>query len=161
MISSYILSLVSLATGVWMCHYTSDWADPHVIIGLIVICSCGIQPFTGLIHHLLYKNRGRPNAATYPHVWLGRVLITAGAINAGLGFRLSGPDTAPSSVFIGYGVGAAIVWVVWMGVVVMALVRSRGKRQGENGDTVYVDDTGSEEAKQVSSLDRTPPNMDK
>ncbi len=65
------------------------------------------------------------------HVWLGRVLITLGIINGGLGLRYAA-DTKKGE--IAYGVIAGVVWVAWVGVVVWdAFFRVKDKRVVENG----------------------------
>src|SRR5271168_647536 len=112
-----------------MAQFTGDMQDPPVLIGFIIIGGSAIQPVTGWIHHKLYKCHGRPNVATYPHVWLGRAIVMVGAINGGLGFNLS--RNAPKGAIIGYGIGAAIVWLTWMSTIFLANVRNRGKKEGE------------------------------
>ncbi len=122
MVFSHILSLGGLGTGIYMAYYIHMLDSAHCIIGLIVICGCILQPVTGLAHHLLYKIVGRPNKATYPHVWWGRAIITLGAINGGTGLHLA---RYTKNTVIGYGVGAGFVWVLWMGFILMAFIRSR------------------------------------
>ena len=124
MVSSYILSLAALGTGIYLAYYIQKLDSTHAIIGLAVICGCILQPVTGLAHHLLYKTVGRPNKATYPHVWWGRAIITLGAINGGIGLQLS---HYTMETVIAYGVGAGVVWVLWMGVILTAFIRSRQK----------------------------------
>lgn len=65
-------------------------------------------------------------------MWLGRVVLTLGMINGGLGLMLSDNTTKGE---IGYGVVAAVVWLTWMGVAVWSEVKKArgGGPAGESG----------------------------
>ena len=54
-------------------------------------------------------------------------------INGGLGLQLSADSTGG---MIAYGVIAGIVGVTWIGVVLLDLVKSRGKEEGETGEKI-------------------------
>lgn len=82
------------------------------------------------MHHLLYKRKGRRTAVSHVHRWLGRALITLGAINGGLGLQLAA--NAPTGWFIAYGVVAGVVYLVYAVVVAGTAVGRR--RRGVNGD---------------------------
>lgn len=75
---------------------------------------------------------------------MGRTVITLGIINGGLGLRLSN-NTRKGE--IGYGVVAAIMWLLWMGVVVFKEVKGASGNTGEmiNGEKKYEGSGGSEE----------------
>lgn len=47
------------------------------------------QFFLGFFHHKIYKRTQRTTKLAAPHVWLGRLVIILGVINAFLGFRLA------------------------------------------------------------------------
>jgi hypothetical protein len=158
MVFSHILSLAALGTGIYLALYIHLLNTAHSIIGTIVICGCIIQPVTGLTHHMLYKRVGRPNKATYPHVWWGRAIITLGAINGGTGLQLA---RCTKETGIGYGVGAGIVWVLWMGVILMASVRSRKKIERKTGEKIFGMQPANEEAKQVESSQSPISDSDK
>ena len=49
---------------------------------------------------------------TDAHVWVGRILITLGIINGGLGLQLDGTSTRAEN--IAYGVIAGLIWVAFM-----------------------------------------------
>lgn len=133
MLFTYSIVIASAGLGIWMAVLCGQMSEPHAIIGLVVLGGLLIQPVTGLTHHLLYKRVGRPNAATYPHIWWGRAIITLGIINGGLGLQLAANTKAGEIV---YGVVAAIIWLVWMGVIVLAFLRSRNAK-GETGDGAF------------------------
>lgn len=94
----------------------------HPIIGLVVVCGLFFQPFLGIGHHVLYKREGGPNILTYPHIWWGRILITLGIVNGFFGLRLTGNIMG---IKIAYIAVAGVVWAVWMGVALLAYMRSR------------------------------------
>jgi hypothetical protein len=158
MVFSYILSLAALSTGIYLAYYIHMLDSAHAIIGLIIICSCIIQPVTGLAHHLLYKSVGRPNKATYPHVWWGRAIITLGVINGGIGLQLARCTTETT---IGYGTGAGFVWILWMSVILMAFIRSRKKLEGETGERIFGMQLADEPVKQVESSQLSPVESNK
>lgn len=147
MIFAWALSLIALGTGIYLTFYIHMPNHAHVIIGYIVIVGCVLQPLTGWWHHVLYKkgtgNGGgngkeggsmkRSYMVTHMHVWWGRMLITLGIINGGLGLQLSRQVHAIDAQItaeIVYGVGAGMVWALWMGVSVMGYLRNE-HRKGE------------------------------
>ena len=84
----------------------------HAIIGLVMLAVAVLQALAGTIQHIFHK-RGRemwPLARI--HVWVGRILITLGIINGGLGLQLDGASTQAEN--IAYGVIAGFIWMVFM-----------------------------------------------
>ncbi|CAD0047173.1 unnamed protein product [Aureobasidium pullulans] len=69
------------------------------------------MPFLGYIHHRLFKKYKRRTFWSYAHLWLGRIIITLGMINGGLGLQLAN-NTLKGE--IAYGVVAGSVWVVYI-----------------------------------------------
>ncbi|TVY94250.1 hypothetical protein LAWI1_G000705, partial [Lachnellula willkommii] len=135
MIFAYSLAIAGMGMGIWIALTVNKLDTYHAIIGLFVISCLIFQPVTGLVHHLLYKKTGGKNAATYPHVWWGRAIVTLGIINGGFGLQLA-RDYAPLANGsrkgeIAYGVVAGPMWILWMTVVVFASFKSRGKQQDE------------------------------
>ena len=139
MVFTYLIVLTGMGLGVWMAVVSDQLDAYHAIIGLVVVGALLLQPVTGLVHHLLYKRRGAPNVATYPHMWWGRAVTTLGIINGGLGLMLSGDG--PRGAWIGYGVGAAIMWCLWIGVIIVSSLKTRGMRQGETGAKIFATDS--------------------
>lgn len=131
MVFLFMMVLAGLGMGVWMAVVSDQLDRTHSVIGIVVVACLFVQPFTGLAHHIWYKSRGRPNAATYPHIWWGRAIITLGIINGGLGLQLSGNTTGGE---IAYGVVAGVMWLLWVAVVAMAFLK--GRPEGEIGDNV-------------------------
>lgn len=146
MVFTYLFALAGMGLGIWIVLEKEKLDSYHAIIELIVIGALLLQPITGLTHHLLFKRWGRVNAATYPHVWWGRTFITLGIINSGFGLQLSYSNTPYEIV---YGVGAGIVWCLWIAVILVAFVRSRARREGDAGAVVF----GRDGEKQNSSFE--------
>ena len=62
------------------------------------------------------------------HVWLGRVLVSAGLIDGVLGLTLAGKG---AGVIVAYCIVAGGVWIIWIVVLVRASKRqksSKGRR---------------------------------
>jgi len=131
---AYVLALVGLGLGVYIAVYPSSQiraSNGHPIIGITVIGALFAQPITGLVHHYIYKRQAKRTFWAPTHVWWGRVFVTAGIINGGLGLMLSG-NTVKGE--IAYGVIAGVIWVVWLTVVVWSTIRNKGKLVGETGE---------------------------
>lgn len=136
-----MLYLVNFAQGVYMAHLTDKFHNYHVYIGIVIFAFAFTQPITGWVHHVLFlKGRGR-TSASHVHVWLGRALITLGAINGGLGLLLLAktPYHAQNADYIIYGVITAVVWLVYVGVAVWFEVkRARAMALEEPAEDVVV-----------------------
>ncbi len=85
------------------------------------------QPVLGRLHHNGYKATGGRTAFSHLHMWVGRLLITLGVINGGLGFLLAGNT---SSGPIAYAVVAAVFYLTY---VVSAFVSERRRAVAEMG----------------------------
>lgn len=115
--------------NVWQMINSSPFDDmihnAHPILGIVLFVALFFQPFLGTLHHFFFKKHSRRGFFSYAHIWLGRILITLGIINGGLGlqfagrFRLAPPSTG---AIIGYGVGAGLIWLIY---VVSVLVGER------------------------------------
>jgi len=128
MVFTYIIVLGSMGMGLWIAVVSDQLDTTHSIIGLVVVGGLLLQPISGLTHHLLYKRTGGANVATYPHIWWGRAIVTLGIINGSLGLSLS--DNT-STGHIAYGAVSIIMWVLWMGVILVSFIKTKNK--GEKG----------------------------
>jgi len=144
MIFTYVIVLAAMGLGVWIAVTTHQLGTYHAIIGLVVVGSLLLQPVTGLTHHLLYKQKGRPNVATYPHVWWGRAIITLGIINGGFGLQLADNTRGGE---IAYGVVAGVMWCLWMAVIIFGFMKNRDNREGETDAALF----GADAEKQTSN----------
>jgi hypothetical protein len=93
----------------------------HTILGTVVVALITIQPLTGLVHHNYYKKNGGRNAVSHSHIWFGRVVLALGIINGGLGMQLASSSNA---WVIAYSVIAALMTVLYIGVIVFKRMRS-------------------------------------
>jgi uncharacterized membrane protein len=78
------------------------------------------------LHHLAFKKHLRRTSSSFIHTWLGRIAITVGIINGGLGLWLARglPFARPSTgAMIGYGVVAGLMWLVYVAATIVG--RSR------------------------------------
>ena len=156
---SYLMYIVAAGLGIWLAResakYKPTWSDPHPIIGLVILGVALFQPFLGLIHHDLFKKQllrwkvgmstQKPGRTIWGrlHVWIGRGLITLGVINGGFGIRLAGKspfqdEATTKKAYIGYGIVAGLMWLLWAGVSVLFEYRrtARERREREEGRQV-------------------------
>lgn len=101
-------------------------SEAHPIIGIVVFVCLFFQPIFGLLHHSMYKKHQRRTAVSHVHLWLGRLAITLGIINGGLGFQLADRMKLSSKTgMIVYGVVAGVMWLVWVCASVIGEKRRR------------------------------------
>ena len=74
------------------------------------------------MHHVLFKKYSHRTLWSYAHIWVGRIAITLGIINGGLGLLLAGnsPDGE-----IAYGVVAGVMWVTWVAAAIWGEMRRK------------------------------------
>lgn len=132
-----IVFTIGWVLGVIIATESGQWVtfNGHAIIGTIVFGLAITQPITGLLHRHYWKNGKKLYRWAWMHVWLGRILITAGIINGGLGLQLSGESNTD---YIIYGVLAGFVWLVYISISIIAIIRSHGDIdvRGESGEKV-------------------------
>ncbi|KAK3936582.1 hypothetical protein QBC46DRAFT_26102 [Diplogelasinospora grovesii] len=92
----------------------------HPVIGIVVLVFLFFQPFLGLIHHAKFKRLQRRTAWSYLHIFNGRIFITLGIINGGLGLGLAGADAGVKKTYI---VVSVIMWTLWMAAAIIGEVR--------------------------------------
>ncbi|KAF1995627.1 hypothetical protein P154DRAFT_445173, partial [Amniculicola lignicola CBS 123094] len=118
-IFAYLIYIAAFGIGIWMIQDIpiSLMGRYHPVIGIVVFCLLFFQPILGLIHHFQFKKHARRTVWSYGHLWLGRILITLGIINGGLGMLLAtetGFFIPGKGQMIAYGVVAAIMWLAWV-----------------------------------------------
>ena len=115
--------------GIWIAVTQQELTGfPHSIIGLIVWPLLCFQPIVGWIHHYIIGRERRNTWIGGVHRWFGRFLILLGAINGGLGLQLSANTIAGE---IAYGVIAGTMFLLYVGVDVMACASERRKEKGK------------------------------
>ncbi|KAF1990177.1 hypothetical protein K402DRAFT_325745, partial [Aulographum hederae CBS 113979] len=126
-ILAYIVYTVSFGMGIWLVKTLDNPSvNYHPIIGIVVFAALFFQPFLGLMHHLMFKRHQRRQIWSYGHLWIGRLFITLGIINGGLGLYIA--DNTYSGK-IAYGVVAAVFWLLW----VLCAVYGEVKRARSSG----------------------------
>ncbi|MCJ1438857.1 hypothetical protein MMC27_008247 [Xylographa pallens] len=128
---AYAFAIAGMGIGVWLAVTEQELNLTHPIIGLIVISGLFLQPFLGLIHHFIYRKTQRKTLWAHAHVWWGRALLILGAINGGLGLQLSA-NTVNGE--IAYGVIAGVVFLIYVAVVTVSWLRSKGHEGSETGE---------------------------
>ncbi|NJR31410.1 hypothetical protein HC762_01390 [bacterium] len=103
----------------------------YVIVGILVL----FEPVLGMAQHLRYRKSGKSTIAGSIHRWLGRIVILAGIVNGGLGFRLTGAvgsENVPTWSVIAYSAVAGVMAIFYLAVVLgTRLFRKRNARSGE------------------------------
>jgi hypothetical protein len=145
---AYLVYIAAFGIGVWMINNipVNLLDNYHPIIGIVVFVLLFFQPILGFIHHLKFKKYSRRTVWSYGHLWLGRILITLGMINGGLGLLLAS-DAPVSTGFaptqgqiIAYGVIAAIIWLLWVSA---AVYGERKRKISRKADVNKEVDSGS------------------
>lgn len=103
----------------------------HPVIGIVVFVLLFFQPIFGFLHHAMYKKHQSRTLWSYTHLWLGRIVITLGMINGGLGFELA--DTMNMGSRTGMIVYAVVAGVIWLAMVAAALLGERRRRAANAG----------------------------
>lgn len=99
----------------------------HPVIGILIFILLFVQPILGIFHHSNYKKYQRRTLWSYGHLWNGRVVITLGMINGGLGLMLADNTNTGK---IAYGIIAAAMWLIYVTAIVIGeRRRARGRRE--------------------------------
>ena len=88
----------------------------HPIIGIVLFVLLVIQPVLGQMHHRAFKQVGHRTGWSYGHLWLGRIIITLGIINGGLGFALANNTNVGP---IAYAVVAAVFYIAYIAAAII------------------------------------------
>lgn len=129
---AYLVYVAGFGLGVYLATEMDLVDHYHPIIGVVVLILVFFQPVTGWVHHYLYKKHSHRTLWSYAHIWLGRIAVTLGIINGGLGLKLADSMSMSSQGgIVAYGVIAGLVWLVW--VAAMVVGERRRKRGSANG----------------------------
>ncbi|KAI9879012.1 MAG: hypothetical protein M1823_006884 [Watsoniomyces obsoletus] len=114
---AYTLFLAAAGVGIWMAKNYGVIGGYHPIVGMCILVGMSFQPVTEILNHFFYARYPKILYLGYVHLWLGRVLITLGMINGGLGFAFA--DTIPYQPVwsvapkIVYAIIAGVVWIMY------------------------------------------------
>lgn len=159
-IFAYLMYIVAFGMGVWLASNFHMLGETHAILGIVVFCLLFFQPILGFAHHVSFKKHGKRGLWSYCHLWIGRLVITLGIINGGLGLKLAkktgefGAPTAPSnSQVIAYSVVAAVMWFLY---VLAAIVGEARRTRNVQSNRTMNKNVGSSQTS-LSSMDVNPP----
>lgn len=110
---------------IWTLLIRYQLNNAHPIIGIVLFILLAFQPILGLLHHSYFKKYSRRTFWSYGHLWLGRIIITLGIINGGLGLNLADNTTSGK---IAYAVVAAIMFAAFVAASVYGEIK-RARRK--------------------------------
>ena len=108
----FILVVVGAGLGIYAAQVQEELKDAHPIIGMVLLGILFTQPFTGYLHHLMWKKTGGRTATSWEHITIGRVAIILGMINGGLGIMLNAE--VPTRYIAAYGVVAGVMGTIYL-----------------------------------------------
>lgn len=127
----YLVTLVQLPFSDGGNLLTNDATKYHPIIGLVTLALLLPQPIVGWLHHAKFMRVRRRQIWSYIHLFNGRVGITIGIINGGLGLNLAAATASRKRTYI---IVAAVMWALWMLVALWAEVKkARASRKIKDG----------------------------
>lgn len=133
---AYLVYIAGFGLGVYMATDMDLLDHYHPIIGIIVLVLVFSLPISGWVHHQLFKKHSRRTVWSYAHIWIGRIAVTLGIINGGLGLKLADSMNMSSrGGIVAYGVVAGLVWLVWVAAAVVG--ERRKKRAAVSGPPKY------------------------
>ncbi|KAL0256926.1 hypothetical protein SLS55_007735 [Diplodia seriata] len=124
---AYCMFIAAVGLGIYIGQFGGYISSYHGVIGLLVFALAFFMPVMGWLHHKLFKKYGHRTFWSYIHIWLGRILITLGIINGGLGLLLAG---SPRDWQIAYGVVAGLIWVTYMACAILGENRRKKNMAG-------------------------------
>ncbi|OQU98276.1 hypothetical protein CLAIMM_04085 [Cladophialophora immunda] len=119
----------AVGMGIWMARITGNLDSYHPTIGLVIFAVIWLQNVGGVVHHCaLFPKHGRRTTLAIIHIWLGRIQITLGMINGGLGLKLSGD--AERGEYITYRVVSGVAWLLYVSLITSYEIRAPGMNGG-------------------------------
>jgi hypothetical protein len=117
---AYLVYIAGFGLGVYMATQMNLLNAYHPIIGIVVLVAIFFQPILGFMHHLMFKKYQHRTVWSYAHIWLGRIAVTLGMINGGLGLKLANSMHMSSTKgIIAYGVIAGFMWLAWVAATIV------------------------------------------
>ncbi|KAK6352853.1 hypothetical protein TWF696_004853 [Orbilia brochopaga] len=108
---AFILAIAGLSYGIMLAQDFGLLKNKHPVIGMVVMGGLFFQPIVGLIHHWLFKVKGKRTVLAYIHTYWGRALMILGMVNGGLGLQLANNTTGGK---IAYSVVAGVMGAAWL-----------------------------------------------
>lgn len=138
---AYLVYIAAFGLGIYIASEMEMLDHHHPIIGIVVLVLIFLQPFFGYLHHLLFKKYQSRTLWSYVHIWLGRIAVTLGIINGGLGLQWADSmNMSSKGGIIAYAVIAVIIWLAWIAAIIIGerrrarkLADAPPKYQGHRG----------------------------
>jgi hypothetical protein len=125
---AYLIYIAAFGLGVYIASQMEMLDHYHPIIGIVVLILIFLQPIFGFLHHALFKKYQCRTLWSYVHIWLGRIAVTLGIINGGLGLQWADSmNMSSKGGIIAYAVIAVVVWLAWVAASIIG-ERRRSKR---------------------------------
>ena len=102
--------------GIYLAKNEHLLTNHHSIIGMILLGLLVFQPYTGLLHHRLYKKKQRRTMVSHGHIWVGRAAMILGMINGGLGLQIA--DVTNMGYLAAYAIVAGVMGAAYLAVAV-------------------------------------------
>lgn len=134
---SATLAIVGFGLGVYLNSEITIKGKHHQAIGaLVIILLVIVQPILGIRHHMLFRRTQRKTWLGYAHRWQGRIMLSLGVVNGGIGYNLTrtGPSGSPRGALVAYGVVAGIVYVCYFGMLAFKAFKQRQVSGGDKTD---------------------------
>ncbi len=129
---STIVFTAAMGMGIWMARVTDSLNTYHPIIGLVIFSVIWLQIIMAFVNHfVLFQKHQRRTTLAAAHMWLGRILITLGMVNGGLGLKLS--SNAGSGDYIAYGVFSGVIWLAYVCLITYFEIRAPREGPGHPG----------------------------
>ncbi|KAF2621252.1 iron reductase domain protein [Macroventuria anomochaeta] len=117
---AYLVYIAAFGLGVYIASGMEMLDHYHPIIGIVVFILVFLQPILGFMHHALFKKYQSRTLWSYLHIWVGRIAVTLGIINGGLGLQWADSMNMSSrGGIIAYAVIAVAVWLAWVAAMVI------------------------------------------
>ncbi|TRX90081.1 hypothetical protein FHL15_009000 [Xylaria flabelliformis] len=127
----YLLSMIRIPSGAGLLDIMRG--NAHPIIGIVLLIALFFQPVFGILHHRQFKKLQKRTWVSYVHLWLGRLSITLGIINGGLGLALADATGAPVAA---YAVISSVMWFFWVLTIIKTSIRDFNARKGHKDSEI-------------------------
>ncbi|KIW01114.1 uncharacterized protein PV09_07402 [Verruconis gallopava] len=135
---AYVFYIIAFGLGIWLANQLHLMGEAHPILGIVLFILLFFMPVLGQLHHRNFKKFQTRTIPSFAHIWLGRIVITLGIINGGLGLKLANNSTYGPKV---YGVVAGIIFAIYLASIVIGeRRRARTLRNPPKYDEVLLQD---------------------
>ena len=93
-----LLCVIGLIVAIALSTMDPEYAsidESHQIIGIVAVAALIFQAVLGYLHHRNYKISGGRTWFSYSHLWVGRMVIVLGMVNAVLYVKPFLPSSPP------------------------------------------------------------------